>query len=71
MEYTAILTCPECRLTAVAADLMRRALAAMHRTRPNDEAWRPLMCHRCGEVSGIVDERDGWVFGDAPAALQV
>ena len=71
MNHRAFLTCPECRLTAVGSDLMRRALDEMHRTRPNDGAWRPLTCERCGEVSGIADERDGWVFGDAPAAFQL
>jgi hypothetical protein len=63
--------CHECRLTPAAADLMRRALEDMHRTRPDDDEWRPLLCERCGEVSGIVDEREGWVFGDAPVSLQV
>jgi hypothetical protein len=71
MSQRAFLTCPECRLTPVGSDLMRRALDHMHRTRPDDDAWRALMCEQCGEVSGIADERDGWVFGDSPATFRV
>lgn len=63
------MICPECNLTVPAADLMRRALADMQRTRPNDESWRPLMCGRCGEVTGIVDDRERWVFGREPRSV--
>jgi hypothetical protein len=65
------MSCPECQLTPAAADLMRRALADMQRTRAEDPAWRPLICGRCGEVTGIVDDRDRWVFGMEPRAAAV
>ena len=58
--------CPDCQLTPAAADLIRRALDEMQRTRPGDDAWRPLICGRCGEVTGLTDERDGWLFGIEP-----
>jgi hypothetical protein len=47
---------------------MRRALDDMQRRRADDDAWRPLICGRCGEVTGIVDDRDNWVFGMEPRA---
>ena len=50
---------------------MRRALDDMQRTRGDDDAWRPLICGRCGEVTGIVDDRDHWVFGMEPRAAHV
>src|SRR2546421_10519252 len=55
--------CPDCQLTPAAADLMRRALDDMKRSRSEDPSWRPLICVRCGEVTGIIDDREGWVFG--------
>jgi len=55
--------CPDCQLTPAAADLMQRAVDDMQRTRGLDDAWRPLICGRCGEVTGIVDDREKWVFG--------
>ena len=58
--------CPDCQLTPAASDLMRRALDDMQRTRPHDDSWRPLICVRCGEVTGIVDDREHWVFGMEP-----
>ena len=58
--------CPDCQLTPAAADLMRRALAEMQRTRADDPTWRPLACGRCGELSGIIDDKQGWVFGREP-----
>jgi len=58
--------CPDCQLTPAAADLMRRALDDMQRTRGEDEAWHPLLCGSCGEVTGIADDRDHWVFGVEP-----
>ena len=58
--------CPDCQITPAAADLMRRAVDDMQRTRAEDAAWRPLICVRCGEVTGIVDDRDNWMFGREP-----
>ena len=60
--------CSDCQLTPAAADLMRRALDDMQRTRGGDDAWRPILCGRCGEVTGIVDDRENWVFGMEPRA---
>ena len=51
--------------------MMRRALDDMQRTRPHDDSWRPILCGRCGEVTGIVDDRDHWVFGMEPGAAHV
>ena len=63
--------CPDCQLTPAAADLMRRALDDMQRRRGDDDAWRPIICGRCGEVTGIVDDRDNWVFGMEPRAAHI
>ncbi len=68
---SATMWCPDCQLTPAASDLIRRALDDMQRTRPHDDAWRPLICGRCGEVTGIVDDRDHWVFGREPRAVRV
>ena len=60
------MLCLDCQLTPAAADLMRRAVDDMQRTRGGDDAWRPMICGRCGEITGIVDDRDKWVFGREP-----
>ena len=63
--------CPDCQLTPAAADLMRRALTDMQKNRAQDDSWRPIICGRCGEVTGIVDDRENWVFGMEPRATHV
>jgi hypothetical protein len=62
------MLCPDCKLTPAGSYLMRRALDGMQRTRADDPSWRPLVCGRCGEVSGIIDDDQGWVFGREPQA---
>ncbi|MFN2543812.1 MAG: hypothetical protein ABR600_04460 [Actinomycetota bacterium] len=65
------MLCPDCQLTPAAANIMRRALEDMQRTRADDPSWRPLMCGRCGDVTGIADDRDRWVFGMDPRPAAV
>jgi hypothetical protein len=62
------MLCPDCKLTPAGSYLMQQALEGMQRTRGDDPSWRPLICGRCGEVSGIIDDEQGWVFGREPRA---
>jgi hypothetical protein len=57
--------CPECLLTPQAEELLERLEERLRRTRPGDASWETTMCPRCGRLSGIFDEREGWSVGEA------
>jgi hypothetical protein len=56
--------CPECLLTPQAEELLERLEAKLQRTRPGDASWETTICPRCGRLSGIFDEREGWSVGE-------
>jgi hypothetical protein len=56
--------CPECLLTPQAEDLLGRLEDKLRRTRPGDASWETTICPRCGRLSGIFDEREGWTVGE-------
>jgi hypothetical protein len=56
--------CPECLLTPQAEELLERLEAKLQRTRPGDASWETTICSRCGRLSGIFDEREGWSVGE-------
>lgn len=56
--------CPECLLTPQAEELLERLEAKLRRTRPGDASWETTICPRCGRLSGIFDEREGWSVGE-------
>jgi hypothetical protein len=57
--------CPECLLTPQAEELLERLEERLRRTRPGDASWETTICPRCGRLSGIFDEREGWSVGEA------
>jgi hypothetical protein len=57
--------CPECLLTPQAEELLERLEERLRRTRPGDVSWETTFCPRCGRLSGIFDEREGWSVGEA------
>lgn len=57
--------CPECLLTPQAEELLERLEDKLRRTRPGDASWKTTICPRCGRLSGIFDEREGWSVGEA------
>jgi hypothetical protein len=57
--------CPECLLTPQAEELLERLEDKLRRTRPGDASWKTTICPRCGRLSGIFDEREGWSMGEA------
>ncbi|MGH2649945.1 MAG: hypothetical protein ACRDHK_01870 [Actinomycetota bacterium] len=56
--------CPECLLTPQAEELLERLEDKLRRTRPGDASWETTICPRCGRLSGIFDEREGWSVGE-------
>jgi len=56
--------CPECLLTPQAEELLERLEDKLRRTRPGDASWKTTICPRCGRLSGIFDEREGWSVGE-------
>jgi len=56
--------CPECLLTPQAKELLERLEAMLQRTRPGDASWETTICPRCGRLTGIFDEREGWSVGE-------
>src|SRR5881409_1871177 len=56
--------CPECLLTPQAEELLERLEAKLQRTRPGDAGWETTICPRCGRLSGIFDEHEGWSVGE-------
>jgi hypothetical protein len=56
--------CPECLLTPQAEELLERLEAKLQRTRPGHASWETTICPRCGRLSGIFDEREGWSVGE-------
>jgi hypothetical protein len=56
--------CPECLLTPQAEELLERLAERLRRTRPDDASWETTICPRCGRLSGIFDEREGWSVGE-------
>jgi hypothetical protein len=56
--------CPECLLTPQAEELLERLEDKLRRTRPGDASWETTLCPRCGRLSGIFDEREGWSVGE-------
>jgi hypothetical protein len=56
--------CPECLLTPQAEELLERLEDKLRRTRPGDASWETTTCPRCGRLSGIFDEREGWSVGE-------
>lgn len=56
--------CPECLLTPQAEELLERLADRLRRTRPDDASWETTICPRCGRLSGIFDEREGWSVGE-------
>jgi len=57
--------CPECLLTPQAEELLERLEDKLRRTRPGGASWKTTICPRCGRLSGIFDEREGWSVGEA------
>ena len=57
--------CPECLLTPQAEELLERLEDRLRRTRPADASWETTICPRCGRLSGIFDEREGWSVGES------
>jgi hypothetical protein len=57
--------CPECLLTPQAEELLQRLEDKLRRTRPGDASWKTSFCRRCGRLSGIFDEREGWSVGES------
>jgi hypothetical protein len=56
--------CPECLLTPQAEELLERLEDKLRRTRPGDASWETTTCTRCGRLSSIFDEREGWSVGE-------
>ena len=56
--------CPECLLTPQAKELLERLEAMLQRTRPGDASWETTICPRCGRLTGIYDEPEGWSVGE-------
>lgn len=56
--------CPECLLTPQAEELLERLAEKLQRTRPNAPTWETLYCSRCGRLTAISDELEGWSIGE-------
>src|SRR5437867_375019 len=57
--------CPECLLTPQAEELLERLEQKLRRTRPGDASWQTRICPRCGRLTAISDQVEGWSLGEA------